>query len=154
MTAAPVRLPAGTALGPYEVGPLLGMGGMGEVYFAFGSLLYEALMGRPAFDGATQAQIMAAVMTSTPPPVSTVRPGRYIPAYAFATVYAGLGDKDKAFHYLDRLREEHSAHLDYINIEPTLDGLRDDPRFLELLRRVNLPFVDVNRGRSDAHPRS
>jgi hypothetical protein len=44
--------------------------------------------------------------------------------------------------------------VDYINIEPTLDGLRDDPRFLELLRRVNLPFVDVNRGRSDAHPRS
>jgi hypothetical protein len=112
MTAAHVRLPAGTALGPYEVGPLLGMGGMAEVYFAFGSLLYEALTGRPAFDGATQAQIMAAVMTSTPPPV------------------------------------------DYINIEPTLDGLRDDPRFLELLRRVNLPFVDVNRGRSDAHPRS
>jgi hypothetical protein len=133
MTAAPVRLPAGTAPGPYEVGPLLGMGGMGEVYFAFGSLLYKALTGRPAFDGATQAQIMAAVMTSAPPPVSTVR---------------------KAFHYLDRVREEHSAHLDYINIEPTLDGLRDDPRFLELLRRVNLPFVDVNRGRSDAHPRS
>jgi hypothetical protein len=47
-----------------------------------------------------------------------------------------------------------SAYLDYINIEPTLDGLRDDPRFLELLRRMNLPFVDVNRGRSDAHPRS
>lgn len=59
-----------------------------------------------------------------------------------------------ALAYLDRAREEHSAYLDYINIEPTLDGLRDDPRFLELLRRVNLPFVDVNRGRSDAHPRS
>jgi eukaryotic-like serine/threonine-protein kinase len=86
--------------------------------------------------------------------LETLGAKRYIPAYAFATVYAGLGDKDKAFHYLDRAREEHSAYLDYINIEPTLDGLRDDPRFLELLRRVNLPFVDVNRGRSDAHPRS
>ncbi|HVD92885.1 MAG TPA: protein kinase [Vicinamibacterales bacterium] len=79
---------------------------------------------------------------------------RYIPAYAFATVYAGLGDKERAFQYLDRAREEHSAYLDYINIEPTLDGLRDDPRFAELLRRVNLPIVNVNRGRSDAHPPS
>jgi TolB-like protein/Flp pilus assembly protein TadD len=86
--------------------------------------------------------------------LETLGARRYIPAYAFATVYAGLGDKNKAFHYLDRAREEHSAYLDYINIEPTLDGLHDDPRFLELLRRVNLPFVDVNRGRSDAHPRS
>jgi len=79
---------------------------------------------------------------------------RYIPAYAFATVYAGLGDKERAFRYLDRAREEHSAYLDYINIEPTLDGLRDDPRFADLLRRVNLPIVNVNRGRSDAHPPS
>lgn len=70
---------------------------------------------------------------------------RYVPAYAFATVYAGLGDKDRAFLYLDRAGSEHSAYLDYINVEPTLDGLRDDPRFAALLQRINLP---INLGKS------
>jgi serine/threonine protein kinase/tetratricopeptide (TPR) repeat protein len=79
---------------------------------------------------------------------------RYIPAYAFATVYAGLGDKERAFAYLERARAEHSAYMDYINIEPTLDGLRDDPRFADLLRGLNLRIVNVTRSRSDAHPPS
>jgi tetratricopeptide (TPR) repeat protein len=79
---------------------------------------------------------------------------RYIPAYAFATIYAGLGDKDRAFAYLERARAEHSAYMDYINVEPTLDGLRDDARFAELLRDLNLRIVNVNRGRSDAPPPS
>jgi eukaryotic-like serine/threonine-protein kinase len=86
--------------------------------------------------------------------LETLAARRYIPAYAFATVYAGLGDKDHAFAWLDRAREEHSAYLDYINIEPTLDGLRDDPRFGALLERVNLPVVTHDRGRSDARPGS
>jgi tetratricopeptide (TPR) repeat protein len=79
---------------------------------------------------------------------------RYIPAYAFATVYAGIGDKERAFQYLERARAEHSAYMDYINVEPTLDGLRDDPRFADLLRGLNLRIVNINRRRSDAHPPS
>jgi tetratricopeptide (TPR) repeat protein len=68
---------------------------------------------------------------------------RYIPAYAFATVYAGLGDADRAFDYLNRAADERSAYLDYANIEPTLDRLRSDSRFAQLLRRVNLPVVNI-----------
>ncbi len=79
---------------------------------------------------------------------------RYIPAYAFATVYAGLGDTDKAFQYLARARDERSAYLDYLNVEPTLDGLRDDPRFSDLLRHVNLPVPAIPKPHAHARPPS
>lgn len=70
---------------------------------------------------------------------------RYIPAYALATVYAGLDMRSEAFVQLDRAVAEHSAYLDYLNVEPTLDGLRTDPRFSSLLRRVNLREVPQAR---------
>jgi len=77
---------------------------------------------------------------------------RYVPAYAFATVYAGLGDKDQAFQYLDLALAERSGYLDYINVEPTLDGLRDDPRFAALLQQINLPVVRPGRVNARSHP--
>ncbi len=70
---------------------------------------------------------------------------RYIPAYALATVYAGLGMHDEAFAQLDHAVSEHSAYLDYLNVEPTLDGLRGDPRFLSLLQRVGLRPIPTAR---------
>ncbi len=79
---------------------------------------------------------------------------RYIPAYAFATVYAGLGDSDQAFRYLARAADERSAYLDYLNVEPTLDGLRGDPRFRDLLRRVHLPVPAIAMPHVNAHPPS
>jgi serine/threonine protein kinase len=42
--------------------------------FAFGAVLYEMVTGRPAFEGKSQASLIASIMTSVPPPVSTVRP--------------------------------------------------------------------------------
>lgn len=63
---------------------------------------------------------------------------RYIPSYALATVYAGLDMKDEAFSKLDRAVAEHSPYLDYLSVEPTLDRLRTDARFLSLLQRVGL----------------
>jgi serine/threonine protein kinase/tetratricopeptide (TPR) repeat protein len=68
---------------------------------------------------------------------------RYIPPYAFATVYVGLGMKDAAFKQLQRGCLEHSAYLDYLNVEPHLDPLRADPRFADLVRCVRLS-VDVS----------
>jgi len=66
---------------------------------------------------------------------------RYIPPYASATVYIGLGLKDEAFKQLERSCLEHSAYLDYVNVEPHLDPLRADPRFADLLRCVRLSAV-------------
>jgi len=56
-----------------------------------------------------------------------------------AGMYAELGNKDKAFEILNSLYEERSPSLLEIKVNPTLDSLRDDPRFQELLRKVGFP---------------
>ncbi len=62
----------------------------------------------------------------------------YVPPYNIAIVYAGLGDKDQAFAWLDRAFEERSGYLTWLTTDPQLDGLRPDSRFADLLRRVGL----------------
>ncbi len=63
----------------------------------------------------------------------------YVQATDVALVYAGLGDKDKAFAWLDKAYEEHSFALSNLKVEPRFDLLRSDPRFADLLRRIGLP---------------
>ena len=72
---------------------------------------------------------------------------RYVPAYALATAYVGLDMKDAAFEQLDLAVAEHSAYLDYMNLEPTMDPIRGDPRFDAILRRVHLPALAVAKDR-------
>ncbi len=64
---------------------------------------------------------------------------RYVSPYAFAIVYVGLGDKDRAFAYLEKAFEERSSAATYLKIDIALDPLRPDPRFQTLLRRLNFP---------------
>jgi TolB-like protein/predicted Ser/Thr protein kinase/thioredoxin-like negative regulator of GroEL len=70
---------------------------------------------------------------------------RYVPPYALATAYANLGMRDAAFEQLDRAVAEHSAYLDYMNVEPTMDAVRADPRFEAILRRINLPLLPLTK---------
>ncbi len=64
---------------------------------------------------------------------------KYISPYVIATVYAGLGHKDKAFAYLDQAFQQRSSDLSwYIKADLRMDNLRSDPRFNELLRRIHL----------------
>ena len=64
---------------------------------------------------------------------------RYTPAFYFALVYAGLGDKDQAFTWLDKAYEERSTRLAYLKQEAFWDPLRSDPRFSRLVKRVGIP---------------
>ena len=58
--------------------------------------------------------------------------------YEIALIYAGLGEKEAAFHWLERSFEAHDKGLTYLKIDPCLDPLRSDSRFHDLLRRVGL----------------
>jgi tetratricopeptide (TPR) repeat protein len=59
--------------------------------------------------------------------------GRYV-----AAVYAGLGDKDKAFEWLEKDFQQ-KEDLTWTRWEIPYESLRNDPRYKDLLRRMNLP---------------
>jgi DNA-binding winged helix-turn-helix (wHTH) protein/TolB-like protein/Tfp pilus assembly protein PilF len=56
-----------------------------------------------------------------------------------AVIYGGLGENDRAFEWLAKAYDEHDFLLVFLKVEPMFDPLRSDSRFIELLRRVNLP---------------
>jgi tetratricopeptide (TPR) repeat protein len=59
--------------------------------------------------------------------------------YEIALVYAGLGEKDEAFAWLEKAVAARDKGLTYLKIDPCLDPLRSDSRFQDLVRRVGLP---------------
>ncbi|HEY2466331.1 MAG TPA: hypothetical protein VGI45_00645 [Terracidiphilus sp.] len=58
--------------------------------------------------------------------------------YEIALVYAGLGEKDQAFEWLEKSYQAHDVGLVYLKVDPSLDPLRSDQRFDQLLSRVGL----------------
>jgi hypothetical protein len=56
-----------------------------------------------------------------------------------AIIHAGLGEKDKAFEWLDQAYVHRSRSMAWLNVSDELDDLRSDPRFEALLRRIGLP---------------
>ena len=65
---------------------------------------------------------------------------RYVDAFKVAWVYTGLGEKDQALEWLQRAYREHSGNMWGLKVDPLLDPLRSDPRFQDLLRRMNFPL--------------
>ena len=64
----------------------------------------------------------------------------YVSPYMIATVHASLGQKDKAFEYIERAYKERSPDLTYfLRADLRVDSLRSDPRFQDLMRRMNFP---------------
>jgi len=55
--------------------------------------------------------------------------------YEIALVYAGLGEKNEAFAWLEKAFSARDKGLTYLKIDPCLNPLRSDPRFRDLLER-------------------
>jgi TolB-like protein len=64
---------------------------------------------------------------------------KYVAPHFFAGIYIGLGENTLALDCLEQSYEEHSHWLIYLHIDPTMDDLRSEPRFQDLLKRVGLP---------------
>ena len=56
-----------------------------------------------------------------------------------AYIYGILGEKDRAFLWFEKSYEEHTPDMPFLQVDPTYDDLRSDPRFADLERRVGLP---------------
>jgi TolB-like protein/DNA-binding winged helix-turn-helix (wHTH) protein/tetratricopeptide (TPR) repeat protein len=63
----------------------------------------------------------------------------YVDPYNMAIPYAGLGDRDNAMRLLAKAYEERSAEMPQVKVEPFFDNLHSDPRFQDLVRRMNFP---------------
>ena len=66
------------------------------------------------------------------------REERYISAPVIAAVYVAFGDKEEAFHWLERAFAEHSGILQWIAFLPEFRPLHSDARFPHLLRRIGV----------------
>jgi TolB-like protein/DNA-binding winged helix-turn-helix (wHTH) protein/Tfp pilus assembly protein PilF len=62
----------------------------------------------------------------------------FVPKYTMATIYAGLGENDKAFEFLEKAYSEKWDMSLFLKSDLLLDGLRSDPRFQSLLQRIGL----------------
>lgn len=62
---------------------------------------------------------------------------QYVPPYAIALIYAGLGDKDQALHCLQSAVEDRSTSMVFLRSDPEMMDLRSDPRFAQLARVLN-----------------
>src|SRR5882724_5709728 len=63
----------------------------------------------------------------------------YVQSYTFAVIYIGLGDKEEALNWLEKQMSDRSETANSYAVFPELDDLRSEPRFKEMLKRMNLP---------------
>jgi eukaryotic-like serine/threonine-protein kinase len=63
---------------------------------------------------------------------------RYVPPYPIAVIYAGLGQNDDAFAWLEKAYDGRDSWMAYLAIDPRMDVLHADPRFHALLQRMKL----------------
>ena len=63
---------------------------------------------------------------------------RYVPQYHFALSYMGLGDRENALASLEKAYEQHDAMMIFLKVESKWQDLRSEPRFIELMKKMNL----------------
>ncbi len=64
---------------------------------------------------------------------------RYVTPYYVGRIYAAPNETDKALDCLETAYREHAVWAVFLKLDPRLDGLRSEPRFQDLLRRMNFP---------------
>jgi serine/threonine protein kinase/Tfp pilus assembly protein PilF len=62
----------------------------------------------------------------------------YLPPTYIAGMYAALGDNNKAFEWLEKAYSARDSQIEFLGVEQCYDPLRSDPRYADLMRRINL----------------
>jgi tetratricopeptide (TPR) repeat protein len=79
---------------------------------------------------------------------------RYLPAYPFAIVYAGLGEADEAIRWLEKAADQREGAVVLFAATPLYDFISGDPRFQDLVRRLrrSTRFPSSPPGGGSTHP--
>jgi len=64
---------------------------------------------------------------------------QYVTTYHMGRIYASLGKIDEAFAWWEIAYQERASWLLFLKADPFIDDLRPDPRFQDLMRRMNFP---------------
>ena len=70
--------------------------------------------------------------------LETLSSTKYVTPYGVALVYASLNDRDKAFEWLEKAYAERESQMAFLKVTRRFGPLRSDPRFADLLRRMDL----------------
>lgn len=62
---------------------------------------------------------------------------RYVPPYAIALIYLGMGNKDYGLQWLEKASADRSTSMAYLRVDPTMNSLRSEPRFAILIQQTN-----------------
>jgi serine/threonine-protein kinase len=118
---------------------ILGDAYLGQGRFEEAIDVYKNMRGAKAFLG--RAYVMAGRITEAREMLEQVKANETTPILAFllAMLHGALGDKDQAFQWL--AYEPHHAWFAWVRVLPWFEPLWDDPRFNDLMRRMNLPEV-------------
>ena len=63
----------------------------------------------------------------------------YVSPWQIGTLYTRAGKSDKALEWLEKAYQARDQNMPYLGVDPIFDTLRGDPRYQDLLRRMNLP---------------
>jgi Flp pilus assembly protein TadD len=63
---------------------------------------------------------------------------RYVQAYCIASIYGALGDKNRAFTWLDQATRQRDSYMLKLKVDPAFDKIRSDQRYGRLLESLNL----------------
>ena len=63
---------------------------------------------------------------------------RFIPPVHIALIYNALGETDKTFEWLEKGYEQRDPKMAFLKVEPKWNNLRSEPRFFDLIKRMNL----------------
>lgn len=99
-----------------------------------GQSSYKASLGQAYARGSNQAESFAILDELK----ILLSEKTYVSPFEIAIMYLSLGEKDQAFEWLSRACLEKDAGIHLLRVEPRLDGIRSDPRFRELLKKVRL----------------
>jgi eukaryotic-like serine/threonine-protein kinase len=67
-----------------------------------------------------------------------MREQRYVNPFSIAMVYVGLGEREHAFEWLEKAYQERSYFMVFLKVSNDFDPYRDDPRYVDLMRRIGL----------------